>query len=64
MKRSFHFNQCKLQKPSSHHFHPTATIFRRRNAICVASGKSFGQTSWQARSDMQPKTPSSSPISS
>ena len=46
------------------HFHPTDTIFRLRNAICVASGKFFGQTSWQASSDMQPKTPSSSPINS
>ena len=40
------------------------TIFRRMNAIWVASGRSFGQTSWHARSDMQPKTPSSSPITS
>src|SRR5262249_34094018 len=46
------------------HFHPTDTIFRLRNAICVASGNSFGQTSWQAISDIQPKTPSSSPINS
>ena len=46
------------------HFHPTETIFRLRNAICVASGKFFGQTSWHAISDMQPKTPSSSPITS
>ena len=42
----------------------TATIFRLRNAICVASGRFFGQTSWQAISDIQPKTPSSSPINS
>ena len=45
-------------------FHPAATIFRRMNAIWVASGRFFGQTSWHARSDMQPKTPSSSPITS
>ncbi len=45
-------------------FQPIATILRRRNAICVASGRSFGQTSWQASSDMQPNTPSSSPITS
>jgi len=40
------------------------TIFRRMNAICVASGRFFGHTSWQASSDMQPNTPSSSPITS
>jgi hypothetical protein len=40
------------------------TIFRLRNAICVASGKFFGHMSWQASKDMQPKTPFSSPISS
>ena len=39
-------------------------ILRRTNAICVASGSSFGHTSWQASSDMQPNTPSSSPMSS
>ena len=43
---------------------PIVTILRRMNAICVASGSSFGQTSWQASSDMQPNTPSSSPITS
>ena len=43
---------------------PIAAILRRMNAICVASGRSLGQTSWQARSDMQPNTPSSSPITS
>ena len=41
-----------------------AAILRRMNAICVASGRSFGHTSWQASSDMQPNTPSSSPITS
>jgi len=46
------------------YFHPMVTILRRMNAICVASGSSFGQTSWQASSDMQPKTPVSSPINS
>jgi hypothetical protein len=46
------------------YFHPVEAIFRLGNAICVESGKFFGQTSWQANSAMQPKTPSSSPISS
>ena len=46
------------------YFHPMLTILRRMNAICVASGRSLGQTSWQASSDMQPNTPSSSPITS
>ena len=45
-------------------YQPIFTIFRRMNAICVASGSSFGQTSWQASSDMQPNTPSSSPMTS
>ena len=40
------------------------SIFRRTKAICVASGSCFGHTSWQPSSDMQPNTPSSSPISS
>ena len=40
------------------------TILRRMNAICVASGRFLGHTSWQASSDMQPKTPSSSPMTS
>ena len=44
------------------YFHPTAAIFRLRNAIWVDSGRFFGQTSWQPRSDRQPNTPSSSPI--
>ncbi len=43
---------------------PNVTILRRMNAIWVASGRFFGQTSWQAKSDMQPNTPSSSPITS
>ena len=46
------------------YFQPCATIFRRMKAICVASGRSFGQTSWQASSDMQPNTPLSSPMTS
>ena len=46
------------------YFQPMPTILRRMNAICVASGRSFGQTSWQASSDMQPNTPLSSPITS
>jgi hypothetical protein len=45
-------------------FMAVGVIFRRMNAICVASGRFFGQTSWQASSDMQPNTPSSSPITS
>src|SRR5215470_11186041 len=40
-----------------YHFHPIATILRLRKAICVASGRSFGHTSWQPSSDRQPKTP-------
>lgn len=28
---------------------------RRMNAICVASGKSMGHTSWQASGDMLPR---------
>ena len=47
-----------------HFLRAIATILRRTNAICEDSGSSFGHTSWQARSDMQPNTPSSSPISS
>lgn len=43
---------------------PCLTIARRTNAIWVASGSFFGHTSWQASSDMQPNTPSSSPTSS
>ncbi len=54
---------CK-SKQSPRYFHPTAAIFRLRKAICVASGRFFGQTSWQASSDMQPNTPLSSPINS
>ena len=46
------------------HLNAIATILRRRKAIWVDSGSCFGQTSWQASSDMQPNTPSSSPISS
>jgi hypothetical protein len=46
------------------YFQPTAAIFRLRKAIWVASGKFFGHTSWQPRSDMQPNTPLSSPINS
>lgn len=46
------------------YFRPSATIFRRMNAICVCSGSSFGHTSWQPSSDMQPNTPSSSPMTS
>jgi hypothetical protein len=46
------------------YFQPIAAILRRMNAICVASGSSLGHTSWQASSDMQPNTPSSSPITS
>jgi hypothetical protein len=46
------------------YFVPIATIFRLRKAIWVRSDRSLGQTSWQPRSDMHPKTPLSSPISS
>src|SRR5581483_4385400 len=44
------------------YFRPMAAIFLRRKAICVESGRFFGQTSWQASSVMQPNTPLSSPI--
>jgi hypothetical protein len=37
---------------------------RHSKAICVASGRCLGHTSWQASSDMLPNTPVSSPISS
>ena len=50
--------------PLPGHFQPVLTILRRKKAICVASGRFFGHTSWQASNDMQPKTPSSSPMSS
>ena len=54
----------RLPIPGRLHFQPLAAILRRMNAIWVDSGRFFGQTSWQASSDMQPKTPSSSPITS
>jgi len=56
------FRRCAARATT--YFHPMLTILRRMNAIWVASGRSFGQTSWQASSDMQPNTPSSSPITS
>ncbi len=46
------------------HLQASATILRRRKAICVCSGNCLGQTSWQPSSVMQPKTPSSSPTTS
>ncbi len=45
-------------------YSPAAASLRRTYAICVCSGSSFGQTSWQASSVMQPNTPSSLPTSS
>ncbi len=46
------------------YFSPTATILRRKKAICVCSGRPFGHTSWQPSRLMQPNTPVSSPMSS
>jgi hypothetical protein len=57
-------SSCVAPGPASRYLNPCVTIFRLRNVICVASGRFFGQTSWQPSSDMQPKTPSSSPINS
>jgi hypothetical protein len=53
-------------QPITRRAHPTPVraIFRRRNAICVCSGSSFGHTSWQPSKVMQPNTPSSVPTSS
>jgi len=55
---------CRTTRGSRRYPQAIAAILRRMNAICVASGRSLGHTSWQARSDMQPNTPSSSPITS
>ena len=57
-------SSCAAPGPAGRYLNPCTTIFRLRKAICVARGRSFGHTSWQPSSDMQPKTPSSSPINS
>src|SRR5262249_8792644 len=58
------FSSRLVTPPFLIHFHPTDTIFRLTNAICVASGTCFGPPAVHAIGDMQPNTPSSSPISS
>src|SRR5262249_52373523 len=61
---SWHGVSFRSVQASTSYFQPNLTILRRMKAIWACSGRSFGQTSWQASSDMQPNTPLSSPITS
>src|SRR3954452_20714549 len=56
--------ELSLEQWVQRYFQASDTIFRRMKAIWVESGSCLGQTSWQPSSDMQPNTPSSSPMSS